>query len=72
MINTSYKNLKFYKSMEEDNKKAFNKLAEFYGNNLNRMQNNSSPYLYTLHNFDNHCINIYYLIDHFFLNRFIF
>lgn len=72
MINTSYKNLKFYKSMEEEYKNTFDKLAEFYGNVLNRLQNNSTQYLYTLHNFDAHCINIYHLIDHFFSDSLIF
>ncbi len=66
MINDNYKTLKFYNFMEKKYKNAFDGLAEFYGNNLNMLQNNSSQYLYTLHNFDNHCINIYCLIDYFF------
>lgn len=66
MINTSYTNFNFFRRMDETYQKSFNRLANFYGSQLNRKSINAGKTLFTLHNFDHHCYNIYKIIDKFF------
>ncbi len=68
MINTSYKSFLFYQKMDERYKRSFDKLAEVYGEELNSQNINAGNSLFTLHNFDHHCYNIYKIIDKFFSN----
>lgn len=68
MINTSYQSFLFYQKMDERYKRSFDKLAEVYGEQLNSQNINAGNSLFTLHNFDHHCYNIYKIIDKFFSN----
>ncbi len=54
--------------MDERYKKSFDRLAEVYGEELNSQNINAGNSLFTLHNFDHHCHNIYKIIDKFFSN----
>lgn len=68
MINISYKNFNFYRKMDERYRKSFDRLAETYGEELNRKNINAGKSLFTLHNFNHHCYNIYKIIDNLFFN----
>lgn len=68
MINTSYRTFMFYQKMDERYRRSFDRLAETYGSELNRNNINAGNSLFTLHNFDHHCHNIYKIIDRLFYN----
>lgn len=60
-VNT-YKSLKCYTKMEDKYKQSFDRLVEYYGTKLNKGCPIGTT-LYTLHDFDKHCINIYKIIS---------
>lgn len=67
-ILSGYKDTKCYKKMESQNQESFNRLAEFYGKKLNengnnRGENGGVDVLFTSHNFNNHCNNLFFQID---------
>lgn len=68
MINRSYKETKCYQKLENNYQKALDSLIDFYGKKLNQ----GCPIgeiLYTSHDFDKHCCNLYKIIsDIFFAN----
>lgn len=71
-INTDYQYRDFFLKMEEKYQKEFSKLAIHYGNYINTLNINAGKTLYTRHDFDVHCINIYQIIDDLFIESFNF
>lgn len=67
-IKKDYKNLRCYEAMDEGRRKSFDDLAEFYGRDLNRGPTKKSV-IYTLHDFDHHCFNLYRIISNFILKE---
>ena len=68
MPGETYKRLKCYTEMEDRYKQSFDRLVEHYGEILN----NECPIsrsLYTLHDFDKHCTNIYKIISNIILHN---
>lgn len=61
-INQSYRACNCYKRMDEVHKSAFDKLAGHYGEILNKGCPVGNT-LYTSHDFDKHCIDIYKIIS---------
>lgn len=65
-ISTAYKELSCYENMNERHKKRFDCLASCYGKMLNHGAERRQI-IYTLHDFDHHCFNIYRTISMFLL-----
>ena len=61
-VNENYKKLPCYKKMQSDNKKAFDSLAAYYGTLLNKGPDRGIT-LYTTHDFDHHCFDLYRIIS---------
>lgn len=71
-VNTEYIHKYFFTNMEQKYKEEFSKLADHYGAYINTLNINAGKTLYTRHDFDVHCINIYQIIDDFFKESFNF
>ena len=65
-VNTDYLYLNYFLKMEDKYKQEFIKLANHYGHYINTLSINSGKSLYTRHDFNVHCIDIYQIIDEFF------
>lgn len=71
-VNKEYRYLYFFKEMEEIYQQTFSNLADHYGNYINTLGIVDGKTLYTKHDFNTHCINIYKIIDQFFKESFGF
>lgn len=67
-INTHYKDCLCIKKMRDSDKATFDMLVNTYGEILNK-GNSKKPILYTLHDFDHHCINIFHIISTIILDK---
>lgn len=67
-INEEYKELACYKKMEAPYQRAFDALAQHYGCILNQGPNQTVT-VYTSHDFDRHCFNLYRIISMFLLRE---
>lgn len=65
-ISTTYKELCCYKNMNVSHKEHFDLLAQYYGEILNQGAA-KKKIIYTLHDFDHHCFDIYRTISLFLL-----
>jgi hypothetical protein len=66
-ISVKYKELQCYKFMSSEDQKSFDELAKHYGSILNAGSRQSVT-VYTAHDFDHHCFDLYRNISLFILN----